>query len=282
MLLHRKRFDADLQEEMRLHRELREQVEIARGLSPKEAHYAVKRRFGNDLALREESRDMWGWNWLDNTCQDIRYGFRLLIKSPGFTIVAVLTLALGIGANSAIFSVVNTVLLRSLPYPQPERLEQVMRHYPVFGDEGAVSATKFVFWRDHSQVFSCLAAYDLLPGGFNLTGSGLPEHVTGIRVSVDFFKVVGVAPQLGREFSVAEDRPGGPKVVMISDGLWRQRFGADPAILGRQISLSGGSYTVIGVGPRGFEFRPATQLWFPLRPVLDPQQGRTFSWCSAD
>jgi predicted permease len=271
MLFRRGRFDSDLEEEMRLHLQLREQAEIERGLSPKEAHYAVQRRFGNDLVLREKSRDMWGWNWLDNTRQDIRYGFRLLVKNPAFTIVAVLTLALGIGANSAIFSVVNTVLLRPLPYPQPERLEQVMRHY-AFGDVGTASATKFVFWRDHSEVFSGLAAYDLLPGGFNLTGSGPPEHVTGIRVSADFFRVVGAAPQLGRDFSVAEDRPGGPNVVMISDGLWRQRFGADPAILGRQISLSGGSYTVIGVGPRGFEFRPAAQAWFPLRAVLDPQQ----------
>jgi predicted permease len=269
--IHRNQFDSDLQEEMRLHRELRAQEEIERGLTPEEAYYAAQRHFGNDLVLREESRDVWGWNWLDNTRQDICYGFRLLIKSPGFTMVAVLTLALGIGANSAIFSIVNAVLLRPLPYPEPERLEQVMRHY-AFGDVGTASATKFVFWRDHSQVFSGLAAYDLLPGGFNLTGSGRPEHVTGIRVSADFFRVVGVAPQLGRDFSAAEDHAGGPNVVMISDGLWRQRFGGDPTIIGRQISLSGGSYTVIGVGPRGFEFRPAAQLWFPLRPVLDPQQ----------
>jgi predicted permease len=271
MLLRRRQFDAEIDEEMRLHRELREQEQIERGLSPQEAHYAAQRRFGNELVLREESRDMWGWHWLETLLQDVRYGLRQLRRNPGFTAIAVLTLALGIGANTAIFSVVNTVLLRPLPYPQPERLEQVMRHYP-FGDVGAVSATKFVFWRDHNRVFSGLAAYDLLTGGLNLTGSGRAEHLAAIRVSADFFRVVGAAPQLGRDFTAEEDRTGGQNVVIISDGLWRQRFGGDPTIIGRQISLSGGSYTVIGVGPKGFEFRPTAQLWLPLRPVLDPQQ----------
>src|SRR5487761_1406741 len=118
--------------------------------------------------------------------QDLKFGLRMSAKNPGFTAIAVITLALGIGANTAIFSVVNTVLLRPLPYPQADRLEQVMRHYP-FGSEPAVSATKFVFWRQHSRAFSGLAAYDLLAGGFNLAGGGLPEHISGIRVSADFF-----------------------------------------------------------------------------------------------
>ncbi|MEJ2007750.1 MAG: ABC transporter permease, partial [Acidobacteriota bacterium] len=203
--------------------------------------------------------------------QDLKYGLRMLVKNPGFTAVAVLTLALGIGANTAIFSVVNAVLLRPLPYPQANRLEQVMRHYS-FGNSPAVTATKFVFWREHNQVFSSLAAYDLLSGGFNLTGGGRPEHISGVRVSGDFFRVLGVSPALGRDFSAEEERPGGPNVVILSNGLWKQRFGGDPSIIGRPISLSGNSYTVVGIMPPGFESNPPAQLWLPLRPVLDPQQ----------
>ncbi len=203
--------------------------------------------------------------------QDLRFGLRMLAKNPGFTAIAVITLALGIGANTAIFSVVNTILLRPLPYPQADRLEQVMRHYKS-GNEPAVSATKFVFWRQHNRVFSGLAAYDLLAGGFNLTGGAQAEHITGIRVSADFFRVLGVSPALGRDFTGEEERPGGPDVVVLSNGLWKQRFGGDASIIGKPVSLSGKSYTVIGVMPAGFESNPAAQTWFPLRPVLNPQE----------
>jgi putative ABC transport system permease protein len=203
--------------------------------------------------------------------QDLKYGFRVLARNPGFTAVAILTIALGIGANTAIFSVVNAVLLRPLPYPQADRLEQVMRHYPV-GNSAAVSATKFVFWKQHNRVFSGLAAYNIISAGFNLTGDGQPEHITGIRVSTDFFRVLGVPPALGRDFNEEEERPGGPNVAIISNALWRQRFGGDPSTIGRVISLSGTPYNVVGVMPAGFESNPAAEVWLPLSPVLNPQE----------
>ena len=203
--------------------------------------------------------------------QDLKYGLRMLAKNPAFTAIAVITLALGIGANTAIFSVVNTVLLRPLPYPQPNQLIEVTRRYPT-ESEPAVSATKFVFWRQHNRVFSGLTAYDLLAGGFNLTGGAQAEHITGIRVSDDFFRVLGVSPALGRDFTAEEERLGGPDVVVLSNSLWKQRFGGDASIIGKPVSLSGKSYTVVGVMPAGFESNPAAQTWFPLRPVLDPQE----------
>ncbi len=270
-LFRRRKPTDDLEEEIRAHLAMEEQENQESGMSPDEAHYAALRRFGNVTLAQERSREMWKWNSLETLGQDLRYGARMLRKNPGFTAVAVLTLALGIGANTAIFSVVNAVLLRPLPYPQAHRLEQVMRHYS-FGDEGAVSATKFVFWKEHNHVFSSLAAYDIQTGGFNLTGSGRPEHVTGIRVAGDFFQVLGVSPAVGRDFTAEEERPGGLNAVIISDSLWRQRFGGDRSIIGRAISLSGKSCIIVGVMPAGFESNPGAQLWLPLRPVLDPQQ----------
>jgi len=154
MLIRRGRLDADLVEEMHLHRELREQEGIERGLSPKEAHYAAQRRFGNDLVLREESRDMWGWNWLEDSWHDVRYAGRILVKNPGFTAVAVLTLALGIGANTAIFSLINAALLAMLPVAHPERLVTIG-----CSADDAFPYPAYKQLRDRNQVFSGVLAF---------------------------------------------------------------------------------------------------------------------------
>jgi len=263
--------DRELEGELRDHLERKTEEYIAQGMTQEEAHRRARLDLGGMEQTKEECRDARRVNWIQDLIQDLRYGLRMLRKSPGFSTVAVLTLALGIGANTSIFSVVNAVLLRPLPYPQADRLEQVERRYS-FGNEGAVSATKFIFWRDHNHVFSDLAAFDVQAGGFNLIGTGQPEHVTGIRVSKDFFRVLGISPAIGRDFTSEEQRPGGPNVVIISNALWKGRFGEDRSIIGKAISLSGQSYTIVGVMPPGFESHPAAELWLPLHPVLDPQQ----------
>src|SRR5215472_12821439 len=198
-LFRRRRFDSDLAEEMRLHRDLCEQEHMERGLSPKEAHYTAQKRFGNDLVLREESRDMWGWNWLEDLLQDIRYGVRMLVKNPGFMVVAVLTLALGIGANTAIFSVVNTVLLQPLPYGDADRLVMVWGYdRPHRYNTDQVSPPDFRDWQSQNHVFEAMAgSTDVM---YTLTGTGEPAPITGYEFSAEYFRVLGVAPLIGRTF----------------------------------------------------------------------------------
>jgi putative ABC transport system permease protein len=199
---------------------------------------------------------------------DVRYAARVLLKSRGFTVIALLTLALAIGANTAIFSVINAMLLRPLPFRAPDQLVQVQRGFPG-GDGGpTVNVPEFLHVQRNSRSFSGLTTYDTLGSGFNLTGDSVPERIVGSRVSQQFFSVFGVRPQLGRDFLREEDRPGGPKVVMLSDGLWKRRFGADPALVGKALNLNGEPYTVIGVTPPGFRYPATAELWTPVG--IDP------------
>src|SRR5215470_4383593 len=186
--------------------------------------------------------------------QDIRYGLRMLRKSPGFTTVTVLTLALGIGANTAIFSIVNAVLLRPLPFPNPERImfvtEMAQRQNGTMG-EGAISYPDFFDWRSGNHVFSSLASYH--DDVFTLTGTEQPLHFTGYTVSSEFFNVLGVPPLLGRGFRREEEKPGS-RVVVLSHALWQSVYGGDRNIIGRHITLNQRSYEVVGVMPAGFAF----------------------------
>ena len=197
--------------------------------------------------------------------QDARFAVRSMLRSPGFTAVAVVTLALGIGANTSIFTVVNAILLRPLPYPDAERLVFVTRTFPG-GRAGSVSIPKFFSWkRDSSDVLANVAAYDFMGPGVSLSGYGDPEQVKAIHASVDFFPLFGVRPALGRTFSAEEDRPGGPRVAVLSYGLWKRRFGADPRLVGRTVVLSGEPHTVIGIAPPDFEPNPPADVWLPLQ-----------------
>jgi len=214
-----------------------------------------------DAPLPGESRRS---NLLADFLQDLRYAARILWKNPGFTAVAVIALALGIGANTAIFSVVNTVLLRPLPYKDPEQLvmvwEDASRHgYP----RDTPAAANFVDWRDQNSVFSGMAAVE--DGNFNLTGTGDPERLKGRRVSANLFPLLGVDPQLGRVFTAAEDQPGAQGVVVLSHRLWQRRFGGDPAIIGKTLTLNDEIHTVVGVMPARFKFpENDDELWVPI------------------
>ncbi len=204
--------------------------------------------------------------------QDLRYAARMLLKNPGFTLIAVFTLALGIGANAAIFSVVNSVLLRPLPYPNAERLMTIWENHSARkGPENEwTSPTGFEDWRDQAKSFDhVVALQNWLP---TLTGQGDPEQLVGAQVSHDTFAMLGVTPALGRSFRPEEDQRGAESVVIISDRLWQRRFGADSSLVGRRISLNGESRMIIGVMPAGFKFPiiPNVDIWRPIQPVLNP------------
>jgi hypothetical protein len=190
---------------------------------------------------------------MDALLTDVRQTLRMLRRSPVFTLTALAALALGIGANTAIFSVVDAVLLKPLPYPDPDRIVQLVGVTPQ-GSFAIASVPTYNIWREQTQVLEDVAAYDNGGPGINIGGGDRPEQVKGIHVSREFFRLFGVPVPLGRPFTAEEDRPGGPKVVVISDGLWHRRFGADPNIAGKPILLGREPYTIVGVMGPGFNF----------------------------
>ena len=200
---------------------------------------------------------------MNSLLRDLSYGFRMLAKSPGFTAVAVLALALGIGANSAIFSTVNAMLLRPLPYKDSERLVEVWEHRPLQNrDRTVVSPAEFIHWREQAKSFEHIAAISFVL--HNLTGDGEPEQIQSVQVSASFFPLLGVSPIAGRTFLEEEDQPGRNRVAVISYGLWQRRFGGDPAIVDQQITLDGNKFTVVGIMPSGFQFPQLVELWEPI------------------
>ena len=218
-------------------------------------------KLGGIESTKEAYRDQRGLPVLETLWQDIRYGARMLRKNPGFTAVAVLTLALGIGANTAIFSVVNAVLLRPLPYPEPGQLVQLRADWSGKPSTDIGSAT-FVEVKAQSQSLARIAAYT--GGDMTLTGAGSAERVVAGAVTADFFPLLGVQPALGRNFTREEDTPNGPKAAILGHGLWQSRFGGDADVLGRTITLNEQSYTVVGILPARFQYPEPFQLWTPL------------------
>jgi putative ABC transport system permease protein len=223
---------------------------------------AGRRELGNLTLAAENARSEWGWDWLEGILADLRYAVRVLWKSPAFTTVAVVSLALGIGANTAVFSVVHSVLLRPLPYPEPNHLVRVGQH----GTANDVSIPEFEFWKEHSSALASVAG-DRGSGDLSLAVGDKREEISAMTVTSDFFRTLGVHPAMGREFDSKETRPGGPRAIVLSDSLWRRAFGADPSAVGRAVSLNDVSYTVVGVLPRGFWFPQSADAFVPLRPT---------------
>src|SRR5215475_3289653 len=209
--------------------------------------------------------------------QDLRYGARMLLKNPGFTLIAVLTLALGIGANTAIFSVVNGVLLSALPYPHPEQLAMVWCDNRRQGiPDDITSYPNFVDWRDRNKTFQGMAG--VTDDTYNLTGRGEPEEIRAASVSPNFFQLLGVNPALGRGFTAEEEQPGRDRIAILSHSLWQRHFGGDPDILNKTISLSGEPNVVVGIMPPGFQFPENTELWKPLAPDERMRVARGAFW----
>src|SRR5262245_53059147 len=259
----RDQFDRELEEEMRFHLEMKAQENAEAGMEPLEARYAAVRQFGNQTLLREVSRDMWGFRSLETFFQDLRYGVRMLLKNPGFTMIAVITLALGIGANTAIFSLTSALVLRPFDFQDLDRLVWVYETAPEQGNfPSGVSPADFADLSRQQKVFSNLAAFRL--SNSNLTGVGEPERVWNSEVTAEFFRTLGFEAALGRAFLPEEEQAGRGQVAVLGYGLWQRRFGADPKIVGATISLNERAYSVIGVMPKGFDFPKPVELWTPL------------------
>ncbi len=252
-----------MDDEVRSHLELQSLENIEAGMKPEEARYAALRQFGWVESVKETCREQRGVRWIEDFGQDLRYGARQLRKNPGFAAVAVLTLALGIGANTAIFSVVDAVLLRPLAYPDSGQLVSLSERGPDWSG-GSLSYPNFTDWKNQQSVFEKFGVYT--GGNFTLTGAGEPVRLAGAQMSEDVFAALRTPPEIGRVFREDEDKPGAPPVAVISHALWQDRFGGQAEILNKTISLDGKSYTVLGVMPAGFEFPNHVDVWAPLGP----------------
>ena len=261
-LLRAGKLDNDLDEELRSHMDLAVEENRRRGMTDKEARRKAMRDFGRMAQTREEYRMQRGLPFIETVFQDIRFGFRQLLKSRAFAAASILTLALGIGATTAIFSLVKAVLLAPLPYKDPGRIVMVHTRNPTQGDDNLPNTPgDFEIWKERSGVFESLApSYD---SQLTLTGTGAPQLLIGYAVSADFLKILGMAPQLGRLYTAEEDKAGAAKVALLSNHLWRTTFQANPEVIGRAITLNGDSYTVLGVMPRSFDYPASVEIWIP-------------------
>jgi predicted permease len=260
--------DADLERELGSDLELEEEEQREGGISADEARYAALRAFGNPALVREQTRAVWSWNWLESIRRDLGFSLRTLRRTPGFALIAILVMGLGIGANVALFTVVRGVLLKPLPFEDPNRLA-MLYEWGLHGNDvkgyNTVAGGMYAEWKKQNQSFSSLALVRGSRVGLSGTGGQLPEKLDSAEFSWDLLRTLGVQPALGRDFSQADDSPAANATVLLSWGLWKRRFGGDPAILNHTIDVDAQPYTVIGIMPAWFNFpAPSTQLWTPV------------------
>ena len=276
-----KKRDADLERELRSDLELEEEEQREKDISGEEARYAALRAFGNPALVREQTRATWHWNWLESLARDLRFSLRTLRRTPGFTVIAILVMALGIGANVALFTVVRGVLLKPLPFHDPDRLIMLYEWGSQENDAAdykMVSGGMYAEWKQQNQSFGNLALVRNSRVGLSGSGGQLPEKLKSGEFSWDLLPTLGVQPALGRNFAQADDSPAANGTVILSWGLWKRRFGGDRAILNRTIYLDAQPYTVIGIMPAWFDFPdPATQLWTPVYHERPEGEMKSFS-----
>src|SRR5271170_1697809 len=266
----REKKDADLAEEIQSHLAHEEDANAARGLSSQEAHRQANLKFGNPRSTRERVWSYRSLPWIEDAWRDLRFVLRSLAKTPGFTVIAILVIAVGIGVNTAVFSVINTVLLKPLTYPDPQSLVELMNTSSRGSFPGG-NVPKFNIWHQQSSIFDKVAGYDWGGAGLNLTGGDHPLQVQGVHVTGDYFAMLGAPVIAGRTFTAAEDRPNGGRVVVLSYGLWKTRFGGNPDMVGRNIQLNNQPYQVVGIIGKGFVTEDPGDLWLPFQFDLTSQ-----------
>lgn len=277
-LFRRAQSDHELDAELRDHIEKKMEDYVSKGFAPAEARRQALLDLRGIEQTKEACRDTRRVTWLQDLVHDLRFGLRMLRKSPAFTIVAVLTLALGIGANTAIFSAVNAVLLRPLPYRDSAHLVWPTLQFPKADmHRSFVPHPMYFAWRDWNDVFSGIAATHFI-SEFTLTGAGLPQRIPGMSVSANFFSVLGVEPERGRGFTSEEDRPGGPHAAILTYGLWQSRFAGSPTILGHSIVLDDKAYSIVGVLPSSFRFPTLGRQPQVFLPIAAPTDARSAVW----
>src|ERR1051326_2940315 len=297
-LVLRRREQRDVAAEIDAHIQEKAEELVAGGMSRPEAESAARRQFGNVALAEEHSREVWQWSTLEAILRDVKYAFRQLRRNPGFTFTVVLTLAFAIGANTAVFTMVNALMFRPLPYSEPQQLATVMRNFSASKDGRAITDSEneqdgetWDLVRDGVPAVEA-AVYSYGSNGVNLQAGNSVRYVQEQRVSAGYFNVLGIRPLLGRSFSDEEDRPNGPRAVILSFDLWHSQFSGDPEVLGRTVLLKGEPSVIVGVLPAGTHTTAPADLWTPLRPSRTGEgEGqnyhivvrlkRGFSWAAA-
>lgn len=275
MLFRRKREAARLNEELEFHLEQQVAENVSHGMPPEEARTAALRLFGNPTLLRDEAHSWWSWNWLEGLWRDVRYGLRTLLRTPSFSVTAVLVMALGIGASTSLFTIVRSVLLKPLPFREPDKLVMIYEHFrqqPQY-PYNVVAPADFHDWRENTHGFQDMAAWHWWAGAVTTNSGEMPELVAGVAASWNLFSVLGVEPVLGRTFTPDEDRIGATDAVILTWNFFQSRFNGDRSIIGKPIRIDSKPYLVVGVLPKLFTLPdPEVKVWIPYSPSLEPDQ----------